>query len=202
MTPDVLAGWAPADAVVLATGSRGYPPDLPDGSDREVVELHEWLASGRAAPRAVVVYGADRDGAAVADDLAARGTRVTLVGPQPSIAADVGRRAKIVLVPRLLEHPLVRTLLDARIIGTEPSRLLIRGPAGEDWVDAPGPVVVSMGVAPRRDLDAAAIELNPRLGVYSVGDASGDGGSLHLALTTAVDVARKILAGMGAADAP
>ena len=159
-----------------------------------MVELHAWLARERDAPSHAVVYGADRDGAALADDLAARGTQVTLVGPQPTIAPDVGRRAKIVLVPRLLEHPRVRCLLDTKIVGVEANRLFVRGPGGEEWVDAPGPVIVSMGVEPRRDLEAAAHELSPRLGVYSVGDASGDGGSVHAALTTATAVASEILA--------
>ncbi len=194
VTPDMLASWTQADAVVLATGARGYPPDLPEGGAREVVELHDWLGAERAAPAQAVVYGADRDGAAVADDLAAHATHVTLVGPQPTIAPDVGRRAKIALVPRLLEHPHVRTFLDARIVGVESDRLRVRGPGGQEGIHAPGPVIVSMGVQPRRDLDASASELNPRLGVFSVGDASGDGGSVHMALTTAAAVAREILA--------
>ena len=192
VTPGVVAGWTDADAVVLATGGRGYPPELPD-DQREVVELHSWLARERDAPSHAVVYGADRDGAALADDLAAHGTRVTLVGPQPTIAPDVGRRAKIVLVPRLLAHLRVRCVLDAKIVGVEANRLFVGGPGGEEWVDAPGPVIVSMGVEPRRDLEAAAHELNPRLGVYSVGDASGDGGSVYAALQTVVVTSRELM---------
>jgi 2,4-dienoyl-CoA reductase-like NADH-dependent reductase (Old Yellow Enzyme family)/thioredoxin reductase len=194
VTADVVAGWTAVDAVVLATGSSGYPANLPGGGEREVVELRDWLAGGRQAPSAAVVYGADRDGAAVADDLAARGTSVTLIGPQPTIADDVGRRAKILLVPRLMAHPHVRAYLDTTLLAVDHRRALIRTGGHEEWVEAPGPVIVSMGGEPRRALAAAAERLRPPAGAVVVGDASGDGGTVHAALVTATAAARSILA--------
>jgi 2,4-dienoyl-CoA reductase-like NADH-dependent reductase (Old Yellow Enzyme family) len=204
VTPDVVAGWDGVDAVVLATGGCGPRLDLPGLGAREVLDVREWLATGRPPPSAVVVYGADREGAAVADDLAARGSAVTLVGPQPTVAADVGRRAKIVLVPRLLAHPRVRLHLDATLVGADGDRLRIRrggseGGTAEEWIDAPGPVLVSQGIEPRRDLLAACRALAPRLGVHPVGDAGGDGGSVHAANLTAVAAVRRITEGAGRA---
>jgi 2,4-dienoyl-CoA reductase-like NADH-dependent reductase (Old Yellow Enzyme family)/thioredoxin reductase len=204
VTPDVVAGWDGVDAVVLATGGCGPRLDLPGLGAREVLDVREWLATGRPPPSAVVVYGADREGAAVADDLAARGSAVTLVGPQPTVAADVGRRAKIVLVLRLLAHPRVRLHLDATLVGADGDRLRIRrggseGGTAEEWIDAPGPVLVSQGIEPRRDLLAACRALAPRLGVHPVGDAGGDGGSVHAANLTAVAAVRRITEGAGRA---
>ena len=192
VTPQTVAAWDDADAVVLATGGHGPRFELPHAGSREVLDVREWLASDRAVPPSVVVYGADREGAAVADDLAARGSMVTLIGPQPSIAADVGRRAKIVLVPRLLAHPRVRVHLEAALLDADGDRLLIRRRSAEAWIEAPGPLLFSWGVEPRRDLLEAAGALVPRLGVHTAGDASGHGGSVHAAQATAVAVVREI----------
>jgi 2,4-dienoyl-CoA reductase-like NADH-dependent reductase (Old Yellow Enzyme family)/thioredoxin reductase len=192
VTAETIAGWADLDAIVLATGGSGPRFDLPGTGAREVLDVREWLAAGRPAPPAVVVYGADREGAAVADDLAARGSAVTLIGPQTTIAADVGRRAKIVLVPRLLGHPRVRLHLDATLVGADGDRLRIRRGATEDWVEAPGPLLVSRGIEPRRDLVQTIRALAPRFGVHVVGDAGGNGGSVHAVHATAVAVVGEI----------
>ena len=199
VTPGEMAGWTDVDAVVLATGGVGFSgglPPVPPG--REVLDVREWLAADRPVPARAVVYGADREGAAVADDLAARGCEVLLVGPQPSVAVDVGRRAKIVLVPRLLAHPRVRTRLSSTLEAVEADRLLVRGPEGREWLAAPGPLLVSTGIEPRRELLSACRELDPPLGVWPVGDADGSGGSVHAVLASAVAAVRALTARVSA----
>jgi hypothetical protein len=64
----------------------------------------------------------------------------------------------------------------------------------ERTVPAPGELLVSQGIEPRTELLTALRGLTPRLGVHSVGDASGDGGSIHAANVTAADVAARITA--------
>jgi 2,4-dienoyl-CoA reductase-like NADH-dependent reductase (Old Yellow Enzyme family)/thioredoxin reductase len=189
---DAVAGWAGVDAIVLSTGGRGAPADLRTTGRREIVDVRAWLARGGEVPAQAVVYGADREGAAVADDLAARGSEVTLIGPQPSIAVDVGRRAKIVLVPRLLAHPAVHVHLDATLVEVAEDTVLIRRAGRVEQVPAAGPVLVSLGMEPRRDLLDACRDLAPPLGVHVVGDASGDGGSVHAATMTASAVVEAI----------
>jgi 2,4-dienoyl-CoA reductase-like NADH-dependent reductase (Old Yellow Enzyme family)/thioredoxin reductase len=190
---DVVAGWVGVDAIVLATGGRGATAALRNTGGREVLDVREWLAGGGEAPERVVVYGADREGAAVADDLAARGSEVTLIGPQPSIAVDVGRRAKILLVPRLLAHPAVHLYLDATLVEIGEETVFIRRAGEVERIPAVGPVLVSLGMEPRRDLFDACGDRAPRLGVHVVGDASGDGGSVHAANMTVTAVVRAIV---------
>jgi 2,4-dienoyl-CoA reductase-like NADH-dependent reductase (Old Yellow Enzyme family)/thioredoxin reductase len=182
------------DAVVLATGGHGYTPAMAGTDTRVVRDVRDLLRSGDPAPEAVTIYGADREAAAVADDLLQRGTRVVLIGPQHAIAHDVGRRAKIVLLPRLAAAPNLTTHLSATLVRIEADRILIRHEGGERWVDAPGELLVSHGVEPRTGLLAELRELSPRLGVHTVGDAGGDGGSIHAALVTAADAAVEITA--------
>jgi hypothetical protein len=78
-----------------------------------------------------------------------------LIGPQEALAPESGRRAKILAVPRLEANPRVRIRLGSTIEEYDGGRVRISGqglaPGGE-WLDAPGPLLVSQSVAP---LDAS-----------------------------------------------
>ncbi len=191
LEPHDLAAAVP-DAVVLATGGTGFAPDLPGIAARPTRDVREFLLSGDPPPEQVTVYGGDREAAAVVDDLLQRGSRVVMVAPQEQVAQDVGRRAKIVLLPRLAEAERLTSHVGATVVRVEPDRLLVRDGDGEHWVDAPGELLLSHGIQPRAHLLEGMRALQPRLGVHLVGDASGDGGSVHAALGTAVDVAAEI----------
>jgi hypothetical protein len=92
----------------------------------------------------------------LADTLADRGTAVLLVGPEDVLAPESGRRAKILAVPRLEQNPRVRIRLGATIEEYDGGRIRISGTsrngAGSEWLDAPGPLLVSRSVLP---LDAS-----------------------------------------------
>ena len=190
-TPELLAERT-ADAIVVATGGSGYLPDVPGIDLPHVRDVREFIASGDPVPPACTVFGADREGVAVADDLAYRGAEVLIVGPQPSLAPDVGRRAKMVVVPRLEASPKVRIVLESSVTKIDEGRVLVRQPGSEQWVQAPGPLLVSQGVEPVTSLVGAAKALGPRLGVHVVGDAGGNGGSVHEGIRAAADAAQRI----------
>lgn len=182
------------DAIVLATGGRGPAIQLPGSDARRIRDVREFLLSGDPAPEAITIFGADREAAAVADDLLQRGTTVVMVGPQEQIAHDVGRRGKIVLLPRLAASAGLTTYLSSIVTRVERDRVEIRTGGRTRWVDASGEMLTSHGIEPRIDLLDHARSLAPRLGVHTVGDASGDGGSIHAAIVTAADVAAQITA--------
>ncbi|MER7424703.1 FAD-dependent oxidoreductase [Nonomuraea rubra] len=179
-----------ADAIVLATGGTGRLPDVPGVGLPHVLDVRDWLALGQDVPSSCVIWGADREGVAVADHLAAEGAEVLLLGPQPALAPDVGRRAKILMVPRLMENPKVRILLESTVSAIEPDRLLVRSGGQAEWLPAPGPLLVSHGVVPRPGLLADLLaDRRPRLGVHVLGDAGDNGGSLHGCFAAAAEVA-------------
>lgn len=188
---DTFADTTP-DAIVLATGGDGFAPDLPGRGSRSVRDVRDFLAGGDPAPAAVTIYGGDREAVAVADDLLVNGTEVVVVSPQEQLAQDVGRRAKIVLLPRLAQAERLTTHLASTVVRVEEHRLLVRDPSGEHWIDAPGELLLSHGITPRDALLDELRALDVPLGVHAVGDASGNGGSVHAALATAVDVAIEI----------
>lgn len=182
------------DAIVLATGGRGPALDVPGLDTRTVRDVRDFLRSADPAPDAVTIFGADREAAAVADDLLQRGTTVVMIGPQETIAHDVGRRAKIVLLPRLAEAENFTAYLSSTLTRVESDRVVISANGRTSTVDAPGELLVSQGIEPRADLLTDLRRLAPRFGVHTVGDASGDGGSIHAANVTAADVAVRITA--------
>jgi 2,4-dienoyl-CoA reductase-like NADH-dependent reductase (Old Yellow Enzyme family)/thioredoxin reductase len=157
-----LARGAGADAVILATGGFRPAAAFTGGDSANVADVREWLAmrpealDGGEVPEAVTIWGADSVAMSVADTLAARGTAVLLVGPQEVIAPESGRRAKILAVPRLQENPRVRIRLGATIEEYDGARIRISGPGiagrpesdGSEWLDAPGPLLVSRSVLP------------------------------------------------------
>jgi 2,4-dienoyl-CoA reductase-like NADH-dependent reductase (Old Yellow Enzyme family)/thioredoxin reductase len=163
-----------ADAVVVATGSTGYVPPVPGGDHVRVVEVRDWLRRGAEPPdRHVTVWGADRVGVAVADDLAERGHDVLLVGSQQELAPDAGAREKLPAVERLRASSRVTIHLgtsvetigdDHLVCGREGSLFTLRNP---------GLVIASHGVLPAPliiDADAYGV---PADRVILAGDASG-----------------------------
>ena len=133
-----------------------------------------------------MVWGADREGVAVADDLLARGKRILVIGDQETLAPDVGRRAKILTVPRLSSDPLVQIQLQSRLVAVTDDGLTIRRQGHVTSLLAPGPVLVSQGLTPVTDLATALTDAGYDGAVRLVGDASGAGGGISSAIATAV----------------
>lgn len=159
---DGLVRDTAADAVVLATGGLRPGAGFVGGDSVNVLDVREWLADhpevlnagardSAVMPEAVTIWGADSVAMSVADTLADRGTAVLLLGPQEVIAPESGRRAKILAVPRLEANPRVRIRLSSVIEEYDGARVRVTGPgfrpAGE-WLDAPGPLLVSRSVVP------------------------------------------------------
>jgi 2,4-dienoyl-CoA reductase-like NADH-dependent reductase (Old Yellow Enzyme family)/thioredoxin reductase len=169
-----LARAEDADAIVLATGGTLPEPGFrASGRAAEdgVIDVRTWLADRPGlvengdVPEAVTLWGADSVALSVADTLASLGTRVLLVGPEPVLAPESGRRAKILAAPRLEANPNVRIVVDSRIVEADASRLRVSGPDGEQWLDAPGPILVSRGIVPL----SASVDREGREAALSVG---------------------------------
>ncbi len=183
------------DVIVLATGGYAPLPDIPGIDLERVVEIRDWMRVGKRdlGDEVHVVWGADREGVAVADELLRRGRKVLIVGGQHDLAPDVGRRAKALVIPRLRESPAVEVLLLARVLAIEPRRLLIRGPDRADrWREVSGPVLVSQGVSPDTRLQDELRRCGAEIPAIAVGEAAGEGGHVATALAAGLRAAEEI----------
>ncbi|MFF1595834.1 FAD-dependent oxidoreductase, partial [Streptomyces sp. NPDC058286] len=190
---ELLAG-RDDDAIVVATGTVGRDAagQLPAGAAlRDTFDVRTWLAAGMQTDHCLI-WGADRDGVAVADHVAATGSAVVLVGAQSSLAPEVGRRAKILTVPRLENHRGVRIDLRAEVTALEERRVRVRTAGGEEWIEAPGPLLVSQGSVPDTRLLDACLRHEPRLGVHPVGAAARAGDSLRQCFASAEQTVRAL----------
>ena len=86
------------------------------------------------------------------------------------------------LLPRLAASENLTTYLSSIVTKVDADRVMISTGGVLSEVDAPGELLISQGVEPRSELLSELRSLAPRLGVHTVGDASGDGGSIHAAL--------------------
>ncbi|MFJ6456274.1 FAD-dependent oxidoreductase [Paenarthrobacter sp. NPDC091669] len=145
-----------ADAIVIATGGRRPAAGFVGSDSPRVTDIRDWLAGhqqildgGSRGLEAVTIWGADSVAMSVADTLASQGTAVLIIGPQESLAPESGRRAKILAVPRLEDNPRVRIFLSSTIEEFDGDRVRIsRSGMDEQWIDAPGEVLVSRSVLP------------------------------------------------------
>ena len=161
-----------ADAVVVATGGTGYLPPVPGSDHARVVDVRDWLRRRVEPPgRRITVWGADRVGVAVADDLAGRGYEVLLVGSQQELAPDAGHREKLAAVERLRASPNVTIHLGASVEAIDEEHLTCGWEGALVTLPNPGTVIASHGVLPApAGIDSAAHRL-PADRVVLAGDA-------------------------------
>jgi 2,4-dienoyl-CoA reductase-like NADH-dependent reductase (Old Yellow Enzyme family)/thioredoxin reductase len=187
-----------SEAIVVATGGYAPLPDVPGAHLERVVEIRDWMRAGMPdlGDDVHIVWGADREGVAVADELLHRGRRVLIVGGQDALAPDAGRRATALVLPRLMESPDVEIVLSSRIRAIEPARLLVRGADGSDrWRGLAGPLLVSQGVTPDTRLRDQLRRSGSVTPTIAVGEAAGEGGFIATAVSAGGRAARQIDAG-------
>jgi len=184
-------------ALVLATGAIGYLPAFEGQDLPRIRDVRDWIRAGRPlTPGAThTVWGADREGVAVADDIAARGGRVLLVGATAELAPDVGPAAKNPVVGRLTTSKAVEIRLGTVVVAVAESVVTVRSGDTTETVVATGPVLVSQGVVAETSLLASCRELAPPGGVHVIGDAAGRGGRATECITDGRAIARKLQRG-------
>lgn len=185
--------------VVLATGGRGFMPEIPGIELPRVHDVRDWLRTGADPDGGTfVVWGGDREGLAVADDLLARGAYVTVVVAGERFARDAGRIAKALVTERLLDDPRCSIRYSSRIAAVTPDSVRFDEPSGKKELGGPLTVLVSQGVEADDALRRAARRLSPPGGVHLIGDAAGMGGSFADAIAGSVRLANNLVGALTA----
>ncbi len=183
------------DAVIMATGATGHIPDIPGSKLPRVADVRSWIRAGKPIlPGAThTVWGGDREAIAVADDLAQRGARVLLVSPVQELAPDVGARAKILVVPRLLSSQGVDVRLSTTVTAIDDDSLVVSTGENTKRLHALGPVLISHGVVADTSCMKALTAIHPPAGIHLVGDAAGRGGQVAVCISDAAALARRLI---------
>jgi 2,4-dienoyl-CoA reductase-like NADH-dependent reductase (Old Yellow Enzyme family)/thioredoxin reductase len=169
VTPEVVDKIGP-DAVIVATGAAPQMPAIP-GIDKQGVVFGEDILAGKTSMGdRVVILGAGGVGTEVADYMAQRGRKVTIVEFLPVVGPPTGIPVIVtqLLMPRLGRYGVeiktgakVKEIIDGGVLVTQDGKeLAITG------IDQ---VIVATGVKP---VDELAGKLKEKVAeVYVIGDA-------------------------------
>ena len=188
---------AEADAVVVATGSTGYVPPVPGSDHARIVEVRDWLRAG-ADPEGtqLTVWGADRAGVAVADDLADRGYDVLIVGSQHELAPDAGAREKLPAVERLQTSPRVTIHLGTSVEAIGDDHLICGRDGASFTLPDPGIVIASHGALPAPVVIDPQEQGLPADYLMLAGDALGTGATIDHATASGRAAALAVAVGL------
>jgi 2,4-dienoyl-CoA reductase-like NADH-dependent reductase (Old Yellow Enzyme family)/thioredoxin reductase len=170
-TPEAVLALEP-DAVVVATGTRPWLPDLPGIGERHVWQMDRVIIERpELGPRVVVLdYNHHVAPMAIADLLARQGSEVHLVNPFHLVGAEVEINTQTVYYRRLAEGG-VRVHTDTEPVRVDGRRLVLENRfSRRAWEipDVDAVVVCSPGAAD----DALARALRPEVReLHVVGDA-------------------------------
>ncbi len=176
-TPDLLAGLSP-DAVVLATGARSAPPEIPrhaagiDGiagiaasAGTTAIDVFAGATTGER----VAVLGSELVGCEAALYLAAQGKRVALLGRSREPASRVSTDLRTYLLWALAEAG-IEIHNRAEVLEIVPGGVLYRDAQGARLTVAAESVVYATGARPADELRSALSGKGPAL--FSIGDCN------------------------------
>ena len=194
-----LDDLATASVAVVATGGVDHRPEVPGLSAPRVVGLREWLRTGARTPgEPFVVWGADRAGVYVADELAGAGHPVTVVGAQATLAPDGGAREKLPAVERLTTSPLVTLHLGCSLEAVLDDAVVLARGGVRTTVAAAGRLLVSQGTVPATEPGGPWESLDGPLVLEVVHDT--DGATFDGALRAGRSAAERALTALGPAE--
>lgn len=165
-TPSLVEAEAP-EVVVLATGVVPTIPKIAGVEPGAVVTVRDVLRLTAKVGRDVAVIGGGMVGCEVADYLADRGARVTIIEMLPELAPDLGYSVRTRLLGRLAAQSVVvlaaTTCLEVTAAGVK-----VRKADGECQVVRADTIVAATGSRPNRQLMKALGGMVPE--TYLAGD--------------------------------
>lgn len=175
-------------AVILATGAKGYVPDIP-GVDRLNVYGYEYVYSHHKYfnKEKIVVMGSGMICFSITDQLAAKGNDVTYIELPTAIGRRISAPTRWRLMNRLKKAN-VTILTDHRVMEIQPCAVMIENPeTGEQRSIEMDNVVIAMGTQAYNSLEESYRENFDN--VFVIGDAVNHPGSLSTAVKDGFELA-------------
>ena len=166
-TAETIAQEKP-EAVIMATGARPLIPEIPGVPEEIIFTPEEALEPSRPMGEKIVVIGGGMVGCEVAEYLASKGKRVTIVEKLPEIALGMEGHTRRLLLERL-NLLSVRVFTEAEVISLEGRTAILRQPGKSMEIEAEG-FVAAMGAGADRSCEEFQ---SCGLPFYAVGDCAG-----------------------------
>jgi NADPH-dependent 2,4-dienoyl-CoA reductase/sulfur reductase-like enzyme len=166
-TADTAAKERP-EAIVLAAGARPLVPEIPGLPGERLFTPEEALERSRPMGEKVLVIGGGMVGCEVAEFLAERGKRVTIVEKLPEIAPAMDGSTRRLLLERLGRLS-VRMITGAEVLALQGGKAILLQAGKKMGVDIEA-IVAAMGAAGDRsgeEFQSCGVPL------YAVGDCTG-----------------------------
>ncbi|HBT47713.1 MAG TPA: NADH:flavin oxidoreductase [Peptococcaceae bacterium] len=165
-TPEGIRRENP-DVVIIATGARPAPLDIPGADGGNVISSWDVLGGRDGIGRRVAVIGGGLVGCEAAEYLARKGHEVTILEMLPQVASDIGPLVAPLLLGRLKDLG-VKMLTEARVTAVDIGRVVYRRDGREEALEA-DTVVAAVGSQPEdtlaREMEGSGIDY------FVIGDA-------------------------------
>lgn len=161
-------------AVIVATGGVAIMPKSIPGADKEQVYSSEEVLRGDAdlAGKAVAVIGGSYNGLELAEFLAEKGCRVSVIEMRPGIGTDIYLQNQLDLMAKMGQYG-VNLKASEQLVSIGDGTITIKNvDSGEEETIVADAVAFSVGTRPINEL---AGELEGRANVICIGDAAGIG---------------------------
>ena len=178
------------DVVVLATGSKPFVPKVPGIEQGNVVTAHQVFRGKRKVGDRVVIIGGDRVGCEMAEFLAKRGKKVTILEEKEEIGKDIPPRTKMFLIPRFSEYG-IRVLTHVQLDKLQGSKVTVLKMGGREDIHADS-IVLALGSAGEVSLIKELELMIPQLDNFFVIGDCGEPRSLLEAIYDGSRVGRMI----------
>lgn len=175
------------DAIIVATGSRPIIPEVEGLSSRQVLTARQVLLGDEVRGGHVLVIGGGTVGCEVAEFLAVRGKKVTVVEALDETACGMPQVAKISLDFALEEHG-VRVMLRSKVLAVKEDGAEVQHGRRREKIPMDA-IVLAVGSEP--SVATKAFIKDKTIVVYEVGDQANPRGILE-AIREGFDTARQI----------
>ena len=159
---------AKPEVVIVATGTSARLPDLPGVKGDNVALALDVLGGRKDVGERVIIVGGEMVGCEVADFLAEKGKKVTLLARRERVGDDIGRSSRWVILKRLMD---AGVRMETKVDVVEITASGVKGTrknGGESEFFEGDSVVLAVGLSPNREL---AEKLQGKVAaLYSIGD--------------------------------
>lgn len=152
VTPDIARGYD-LDAMVIAVGARPFVPPVPGADHAGVLGFSQAIEHAEELGHRVVIVGGGTIGAELALELAESGREVKIVEMGGTVAAQGNSLFRIALRQMFdKQGDSLEVLLKTACLSIGDSKVIARGPKGDERVLPYDNVVFATGVRPRSDV--------------------------------------------------